>query len=80
MEPTTSPFLETVFDLTLGEPSSFAPWILAGVAILWVLFTLIIIYHWVRYSLHPSGTLFFLAVYVVVSLGLIGFALSGLPQ
>ena len=80
MEPVLSPFLEAVFGLTLGEPSFFAPWILAGVAILWVLFTLIIIYHWMRYSLHPSGTLFFLAVYVVVSLGLIGFALSGLPQ
>ena len=78
MAPTLSPLFETVFGSAFSSPSSFAPWILAGIAVLWALFNLIIIYHWIRYSLHPSGTLFFLAVYVIVSLGLIGFALTGL--
>ena len=80
MPPTIPPIVESLFGPVFSNPSALAPWILSGVVVLWILFTLIIIYHWVRYSLHPSRTLFFLALYAVVSLGLLGFAASGLPQ
>jgi predicted ferric reductase len=58
---------------------ALATWLFYIVVMLVILYTLIAAYHWIRYGHRSVVTIPALAVHISVSLGLIGFALTGLP-
>lgn len=54
-----------------------AQWLLSIVFVFWAVYTLVAIYHWVKYS-HGSQVAFpAIAVHLFISLALIAYALSG---
>lgn len=78
---TPLPRISSPFAL-IGNPSISAHMIAGGllvlVLILWALYTLVAIYHWVRYSHAALIAIPAIAVHLVVSAILILFALSAL--
>ncbi len=52
---------------------------LIGIVVLWLLYTAVVTYHWLRYSHGSLVALPVLATHVVISLILIGYAVTGLP-
>ena len=62
----------------LGISSGLAiEWVLYGVFALWALYTVVAVYHWLRYS-HTSFVAFpAIALHVFVSFWLMAYALSG---
>ena len=54
-------------------------WFLYAVFALWAVYTLVAVYHWLRYS-HASAIAFpAIAAHLVISLSLMSYALSGNP-
>ncbi len=58
-------------------PSIAMEWFLYAVFAFWAIFTLVAVYHWLKYS-HDSWIAFpAIAVHIVISLALMTYALSG---
>lgn len=56
---------------------TLVPWMLSTVFALWAVYTLVVIYHWVKYS-HASWVAFpAIGIHLFVSFLLIAYALSG---
>jgi hypothetical protein len=79
LEPLT-PFqnpLETLANLGVPIPTSALKIALITVFVVWLVYTLIAIYHWLRYS-HASVVAFpAIFVHLVVSVGIMSYALTG---
>lgn len=65
-------------NINLIVPSGvWVEWVLYGVFVLWAIFTLVGIYHWLRYS-HASLVAFpAIGVHLFVSFSLMAYTLSG---
>ena len=52
-------------------------WVLLGILVLWVLYTLVAVYHWLKYS-HGSAMMYpAIGIHLGVSIILMGFAFTG---
>lgn len=52
-------------------------WILFAVSVCWIIYTLVAIYHWVKYSHAALVAIPAIAVHLAISLILMGYAISG---
>ena len=53
-------------------------WFLLVVFSLWALFTLVAVYHWIRYAHAPGAALLAVATHLIVSLALVSYVLTGI--
>ncbi len=61
----------------LLSPGFLLEWVLYAIFAFWALYTLVAIYHWLKYS-HASWVAFpAIAIHLVISLALMSYALSG---
>jgi hypothetical protein len=65
--------------LSIIDPSAIAAAIFYLVVLLVIIYTAIASYHWIRYGHRSVMAIPAIAIHIAVSLGLIGFALTGLP-
>jgi hypothetical protein len=79
--PISVPHLGPDFGPTLGiiDPSAVASALFYLVIVLVIIYTIIASYHWIRYGHRSVFAIPAIAIHIAVSLGLIGFALTGLP-
>lgn len=75
--PQIGPNLGPAFSII--DPTALASALFYLVIILVIVYTLVAAYHWIRYGHRSLMAIPALAVHVAVSLGLIGYALTGLP-
>ncbi len=64
--------------LRLFEASGIAPVVFYVAAFIFALYSLVIAYHWLRYSRHSALTMPVLIAYGIGAAVLLGFAASGL--
>lgn len=75
-EPLT-PFTGLPFELTISG-SAFMGWAILIALIFWTIYTIIAIYHWIKFS-HAAAVAYpAIALHLIVSGGIALFALSGL--
>lgn len=77
LQPFSTPFFFT--HLPAGMPSAgiLLEWFLYIVFAFWAIYTLVAVYHWLKYS-HASWVAFpAIAVHALISLSLMSYALSG---
>lgn len=85
MSPTTSPF-EQAFPplfgwsgpMNLGDLTAIAPVIVLIAFLIWMVFTVVVAYHWFRYAHRSWVTVPALALHVFVSGNILLYALRGL--
>lgn len=70
---TIPPFLETLSVSQVALP------LFGLVFLVWALYTVVAAYHWFRYGQNSTLAIPSLMLHALVSLGLIGYAASGLP-
>jgi len=75
--PQLGPSLGPAFSIV--DPTAIADALFYLIVALVVIYTLIAAYHWIRYGHRSVAAIPALAIHVAVSLGFIGFALTGLP-
>lgn len=69
--------LSNLFPTDVISPALVTEWFLYAVFAFWAIYTLVAVYHWLRYS-HASLIAFpAMAVHFVVSIALMSYALSG---
>lgn len=66
-------FMENIRDFGF-----FTTWAFYAVVVGWLVFSVILLYHWLRYNLHAFFTFPSLVIYTVVSLAIIGYASGGI--
>lgn len=77
LHPFAPPKLAFVHLSTIISSGTLVVWLLYAVFAFWALYTLVAIYHWLKYS-HASWVAFpAIAVHLFVSLALMAYALSG---
>ncbi len=77
LHPFSLPELAFVHLSATISPGTLVVWLLYAVFAFWALYTLVAIYHWLKYS-HASWIAFpAIAVHLFVSLALMAYALSG---
>jgi len=74
--PRLSPPSFAAFHVNAGAGLEWLFYIVFGI---WAIYTLVAAYHWLRYSHAPVTALAAIAAHIVVSLALLGYALSGTP-
>ncbi len=63
-------------DLGISE-GSIVKWVLLAAFALWAVYTLVVMYHWIKYS-HASSVAFpAIGVHLAVSLAIMAYALTG---
>lgn len=69
-------FLSSVsLDFSLQQTLS---WLLALVTLYWIVYTVIAVHHWLRYSHRSAVAIPAIGIHLFVSLVLMGYAVSGL--
>lgn len=58
-------------------PGAAVMWILFAVFAIWAVYTLIIIYHWLKYSHASAVALPSIGIHLFISVALMAYALSG---
>ncbi len=74
-------YIETVLMfLTAGlqDIEARSTWVFGGLIMIWLLFSAVLSYHWIKYNLGSAFTPIALALYGFASLALIGYAATGL--
>jgi hypothetical protein len=51
-------------------------WAFDAVLVMWLLFSIVFLYHWIRYNLHAFFTFPSLVIYAVGSLAIVGYAIQ----
>ena len=62
----------------MGDLDTFFMWGFYAVIVMWLIYSVILLYHWLRYNLHAFFTFPSVVIYVVVSFAIIGYASGGL--
>lgn len=57
--------------------STILVWVLLALCALWALHTIVVIYHWLRYSQHLVIAYPAIGVHLVISFALLSYAFSG---
>ncbi len=65
------------FDIPAISAGSVVFWVLLAVFAFWVIYTIVVTYHWLKYS-HASGVAFpAIGVHLLVSAAIMAYALTG---
>ncbi len=75
--PPSGPFFDNL-QVNGVAPNALLAWVLFAISLCWMVYTLVAVYHWVKYSHASYVAIPAIAVHLVVSLILIGLAVSGL--
>lgn len=75
--PPSGPLFDQLHLSGAAAPSAALQWILFAVFICWLIYTIVAVYHWIRYSHASLVALPAIAVHLFVSLVLFGYAVSG---
>lgn len=77
LQPIVSP-LSMLVRLSAGlSPGLFLTWALYAVFAFWVVYTLVAVYHWIKYSHASFLALPAIALHLIISFSLMSYALSG---
>jgi hypothetical protein len=75
--PPSGPFFDQLQFSGSLAPSFVIQWVLFGVFICWMIYTVVAIYHWLRYSHASLVAVPAIATHLFISFVLFGYAVSG---
>ena len=73
-----STYFSSIFERVTSDPMVLAHWIFTAILGIWLIFSIVLLYHWLRYNLHAFFTPIAMVLYLIVSLALIGYAAQGI--
>jgi hypothetical protein len=77
LQPIVSPFSMLARLSADLSPGLFLTWALYAVFAFWVVYTLVAVYHWIKYSHASFLALPAIALHLIISFSLMSYALSG---